>query len=75
MENNNLHLIEYLKDDIENVNINISYLKNIIYKMEKDIKEKYKIMHEICNHEWEQKRENHMYGEKYEECTKCGMCK
>jgi len=67
--------IQSLFDDIESLNNHIRYMETQIYKSNNLIKEKYKLIHSLCDHDWEDKRENYMYGEKYQECRKCGMCR
>ena len=67
--------IQSLFDDIESLNNHIRYMETQIYKSKNLIKEKYKLIHNLCDHDWEDKRENYMYGEKYQECRKCGMCR
>ncbi len=65
--------IQKLFDGIETLNNNIRYMETQIHKSKKLIDEKYKLIHKSCEHDWENKRENHMYGERYQECRKCGM--
>ena len=75
MEENKTFFIDEIKKDIDNLSQKIRYFNEIILIYEEEIKEKYKLMHKICNHKWEDKKEIFMYGEKYKECSICGMCR
>ena len=74
MENNELFMNE-LRRDIDDIELKVIYFTELINIYKKEIDRKYKIIFKLCNHEWETKREHHMYGERYKECVKCGMCK
>ena len=65
--------IQQLFDDIEVLNGDIRNMETQIYQTHKLIESKYKLIHQLCRHKWVSKRENYMYGERYEECEKCGM--
>ena len=67
--------IQKLFNDIDILNGNIRSMETRIYKTHKLIESKYKLIHQLCDHKWISKRENYMYGERYEECEKCGMCR
>ena len=68
--------MKQIKEEIEEKIILIRNLESQIYKANNEIDKKWKIYFSLCNgHEWENERENYMYGERYQVCKKCGMCR
>ena len=70
--------INVVEDTIRDFEIEIRGIITKIKRLEEDIADKKKKKYSACEkygHYWEMQRDNYMYGDKWQECSICGMCK
>ena len=66
--------INRIKESIENSRLTILALKKQIHYYEKQMKEEFEKIIELCQHEFVTEREPIPYGEKITFCKKCNYC-
>lgn len=65
-----------IREEIYQHELYINKLESQIFGIKKDIDSKWKKYYSLCTeHVWENERENYMYGERYQVCKLCGMCR